>query len=294
MMSNNMNLLSVDLSGLLEPLSDQSLLDVLHASNIHFDSTQYALAWTVVGAAMLVLNNMRYKDLPQTTWRPGAAWTRALVYFSGCNIFAATTGTTNALLSQPFVTSTQIADPTWQLGALGCTIYILVAYWGLWSRMTLTFDRQLYLGAALLFGLLWGCSTGQLLLSFYHLCNTMGMEEGWARYLLAYSFMGGWQYLIQDYWWDIYISPEHDTPKSIIVKTAACHIPNVAICLFFLNSYGNYFMFLFWQTLALVAASIFQKFPAPWAEGEFDAPMTQPGVFGLPRGLGYIIDEEEE
>ena len=101
-----------------------------------------------------------------------------------------------------------------------------------------------------------------------------------------------WQYFIQDYWWDLYISPEHDSPKSIIVKTAVCHIPNVAICLAFLNQYDNYALFVFWQTLALVAASIFQKFPAPWAQGTFDAPMTQPGLMGMPRGLGYAVEEE--
>ena len=65
------------------------------------------------------------------------------------------------------------------------------------------------------------------------------------------------------------------------------HIPNVTICLLFLVLFGNYWLFVFTQTLALVASTIFQKFPAPWTKGEFHAPMTRKGIFGLPHGTGF-------
>jgi hypothetical protein len=283
----------LDISGLLQPLADQSAMSLLGINT--FDSTIVTLAWAMVGVTMTAIEIANFQRLSQTDYRPSAAWTRAMMYFSVCNMVACSSGTTRVLLEQPLWTSAQIANPIWQWGAAACTIYILLAYWGLWSRMTLTFDRQLYLGACLVFGLLWGLSTGQLLTTFYHLFNGGGLVTltGWSKYAAAYACMGGWQYLIQDYWWDIYISPEHDTPQSIIVKTAVCHIPNVAICLAFLNQYDNYALFVLWQTMALVAASIFQKFPAPWAQAKkFDAPMTQPGIFGLPRGLGYIEESD--
>jgi hypothetical protein len=270
-----------------------STLSILHVTN--FDSTIYIAAWGVVALIMTVNNYINYRNLPQNKYVPMAAWTRSFLYFSCCQIFAAASGTTETLLNQPTVTIEQLNDPWWQLGAIFCTIYISVAYWGLWSRMTLTFDRKLYLGWTIFFGLVWGSSTGQLLLSFYHLASGTAFVGGsfWAKYFVSYSCMGLWQYIIQDYWWDVYISPEHDSPRSIIIKTAACHVPNVALCLAFLCRYDNYAVFVGFQTLALVAAAIFQKFPAPSAQGNFDAPMTQPSLFGLPRGMGYKEEIED-
>ena len=152
--------------------------------------------------------------------------------------------------------------------------------------MTLTFDRKRYIGSEIIFGVAWGFSTGQLLLTFYHLWSTVAMPA-WAVYLCSYACMGTWQYFVQDYFWDVYVSPEHDTPRSIIIKTALSHVPNVAICLAFLVVFGNYFLFVATQMFALVATSMFQKFPAPWARGTFHAPMTKPGLLGRPRGAGY-------
>jgi hypothetical protein len=47
---------------------------------------------------------------------------------------------------------------------------------------------------------------------------------------------------------------------------------------------------------ALLASTIFQKFPAPWAKGNFHAPMVKSGLFGLPHGAGYLkeLDKDDE
>jgi hypothetical protein len=246
----------------------------------------YTASWAVLGVFLFIVNYAKYRDLPITTWKPGAAWTRAFIYFAFANLISIATGTFEAILGKPIVTAEQLADPTWQAYAAACVVYLFFAYWVMWARMTLTFDRKVHIPSQLVFGLVWGWSTGQVLLSFYHLWGYAGLPA-WAHYLLAYGCMGLWQYSIQDYWWDIYISPEHDSPRSIMVKTMVCHIPNVAICLGFLVMYDNYLMYVAFQTFALLASTIFQKFPPPWAEGHFHAPMTQRGVFGMPRGLGY-------
>ena len=246
----------------------------------------YKTFWAVLGVLMLIVSYAKYRDLPQTTWKPGAAWTRAIIYFSFCNLVSIATGTFEAILAQPIFTDEQLANRAWLAYAAGCVAYLFVAYWVMWARMTLTFDRKLHLPATLVFGTMWGWSTGQILLSFYHVWSFANLP-GWAHYSLAYAGMGLWQYSIQDYWWDIFISPEHDSPRSIMIKTMVCHIPNVAICLGFLVLYDNYFLYVAFQSFALLASTIFQKFPAPWAKGEFHAPMTQRGVFGMPRGLGY-------
>ncbi|MHA1932491.1 MAG: hypothetical protein ACW96X_08120, partial [Promethearchaeota archaeon] len=93
-----------------------------------------------------------------------------------------------------------------------------------------------------------------------------------------------------DYFWDVYISPEHDTPKSIVIKTVVSHIPNIAISLGFLTIWENYSIFIAIFLIALVASTIFQRFPAPWAKEQFHAPMTKPGIGGFLRGAGYLED----
>jgi len=247
----------------------------------------YIAVVTIFLITMIGVYITKYRGLPIDVYKPGAAWNRALIYFAFCNIFSAATGSLETLLNQPIATSGQLADPVWISFCIFCFLYIFFAYWILWARMTLTFDRKYYIGSEIVFGSLWGISTGQLLLSFYHLCNMTSLPI-WVIYLCSYVFMGAWQYLIQDYFWDIRVSPEHDTPRSIMIKTFVSHVPNMAICLLFLSFYNNYLIYVATQTFALIATSIFLKFPAPWAKGDFHAPMVKPGLFGFPRGAGYL------
>ena len=250
-------------------------------------TTIYIACFAVFGIFMITFYIRKYKGLPIDVWKPGAAWTRAMIYFSFCNIFTAASGTLKQIFYQPLFTAEQIANPYWLIYFIFCFFYIFIAYWFLWSRMTLTFDRKYFLGSEICFGILWGFSTGGLLLSFHHLWS-LTCVPSWANYLLSFITIGIWQYFIQDYFWDIYVSPEHDTPKSILLKTAACHIPNVAICLGFLTIWGNYAIFIIFYIFALVATTIFQKFPAPWAKGNFHSPMVKQGIRGYPRAVGYL------
>ncbi|UCG01622.1 MAG: hypothetical protein JSW11_18680 [Candidatus Heimdallarchaeota archaeon] len=252
----------------------------------------YIATVTIIFIIMLGVYVTKYRGLPIDVYKPDMAWTRALIYFSFCNIVSAATGTLETLLNQPIATNEQLNDPIWITFCIFCFTYIFLAYWILWARMTLTFDRKYYIGSEIVFGLFWGISTGQLLLSFYHLWNMTSLPK-WTIYLCSYVSMGAWQYFIQDYFWDIKVSPEHDTPRSIIIKTVVSHIPNVAICLLFLVFYNNYLIFIATQTFALIATSIFQKFPAPWAKEDFHAPMVKPGLFGFPRAAGYLGENDK-
>ncbi len=247
----------------------------------------------VFGTFLIAFYINKYKDLPINIWKPGAAWTRALIYFSFCNIVIVISGTLEQIIFQPLFTIGQITNFTWIFSCAFCFIYVFFAYWILWSRMTLTFNRKYYIGSEILFGFIWGFSTGGILLSFYHLWSLIDIPN-WAHYLLSFASIGIWQYFIQDYFLDIYVSPEHDTPRSIIIKTLVCHVPNVAISLGFLIIWNNFVIFIMIYIFALVSSSIFQKFPAPWAKGEFHAPMTKPGIGGLPHGSGYLGKEENE
>lgn len=252
----------------------------------------YFISFIIFGIFLLLIHAIKYKNLPISIWKPGAAWNRAFIYFSLCNIIIVASGALEKIIFQPIFTLTEIRNPIWILYCLLSFIYIFFAYWVLWSRMTLTFNRKYYLGPEIVFGFIWGFCTGGILVSIYHLWRLTGVT-GWLLYLISFSSMGLWQYFIQDYFWDVYVSPEHDTPKSIRLKTLVCHIPNIAITLGFLTLWNNYVIFIILQTFALLASTIFQKFPAPWAKENFHAPMVKTGIFGLFRGSGYLGKKKE-
>ena len=253
----------------------------------------YLICSSTIGIVLLFNYFKKYKGLSVKEWKPWAAWIRSFIYFSVCNIIIAASGTLEQVLSQPIFYEEQILNPFWMFYCVFCFVYVFIAYWILWSRMTLTFDRKYYLGSEIVFGIIWGYSTGGVLLSFYHLWSMINIPEG-ILYFLSFLSAGIWQYFIQDYFWDIYVSPEHDTPKSIVIKTIVCHVPNLLIVLGFLSIWKNYLLFMTVFMFALVASTIFQKFPSPWAKGYFHAPMTKPGIFGLPHGAGYLGEKNKK
>lgn len=246
----------------------------------------YIISFAVFGCIMVGIYIFKFRTLPINVWKPGAAWTRAFIYFSFCNIFIAASGTLEQIIMRPIFTAEQVSNPFWILYCISCFIFVVIAYVIIWPSSTLTFERNYSLGPEIIFGLIWGFSTGGIVLSFYHLWSLTGFYP-WVIYILSYICIGIWQFFIQAYFWDIYVSPEHDTPRSIMVKTFVCHLPNVTISLGFLTIWGNYLLFIFIFIIALVSSAIAQKFPAPWAKGNFHAPMVKPGIFGLPYGSGY-------
>jgi hypothetical protein len=165
---------------------------------------------------------------------PKAAWLRAGIYFGACYLVVIATGVFDALLSNPIATPKQIADAAWWSWIVGLTLLVTVAYWGIWARYTLRFDRHLDVIPQIVFGLLWGAASGLLVLSFYNMAQAVGSTwVPWQVWLLACTTVGIWQWLWQDYYWDVYISPEHDSPWSTKVKVAAAHFPNITTSLIF-------------------------------------------------------------
>jgi hypothetical protein len=133
-----------------------------------------------------------------------------------------------------------------------------------------------------------------LFLSFYHIAQAIGSTwAAWQVWLLAYLMIAIWQWLWQDYYWDVYISPEHDSPWSIQVKVFATHIPNITACLIFFALYENYAIFIALQTWALLGASLAMRMPAPWSR-EITPPATRStGLFGFKRASGYVSADPE-
>ena len=103
-----------------------------------------------------------------------------------------------------------------------------------------------------------------------------------------------WQWMFQDYGWDVYVSPEHDCPWSIAVKVPATHIPNVTFCLIFFAIYGNYWIFVALQTWALIGASIAMRMPSPWCRDETLPARQVPGLFGQSRARAAGYDAPDQ
>ena len=226
---------------------------------------------------------------------PQAAWLRAGILFCFFYLMSWTTGTMDMIIKTPMTTSEQLADSCWWLWVVGLTAFIIFAYWGIWSRYTIRFDRKIELFPQILFGLLWGTALGQLLLAIWRVPVLIGLDwKPWQQWLLAYVLIGIWQWLLMDMYWDVYISPEHDNLKSIKIKTLVTHIPNVTLCLIFLAIYGNFVIFITLQTLALVGCSINMRMPAPWnKEKTPPARRVKSFFWGLPRCGGYVSDDPE-
>jgi len=249
------------------------------------------LIWiTLAGMGLLLLLYVaRYRRHPPGEWSAPAAWLRAGIYFCFCLAVADLSGALQATLSSPLVHPGQWADPWWWLSTAVVTVFIFAAYWGYWYRNTLRFGRKLDVLPQLLFGLCWGVTTGLYFLSFWQLALAVGPDWPlWAVWLLAYALISLWQALWMDMYWDVYVSPEHDSPASIRAKVPRTHIPNMTLCLTYFAIYQNYWIFIALQTVALLAASFGMRMPAPWNREPTPPARRVPGLLGLPRAGGYV------
>lgn len=252
------------------------------------------LIWiTLSGMCLLLLLYVaRYRRHPPGEWSAPAAWLRAGIYFCFCLVVADLSGALRATLASPLVHPGQWADPWWWLSTAVVTVFIFAAYWGYWYRNTLRFGRRLDVLPQLLFGLCWGVTTGLYFLAFWQLALAVGPDWPlWAVWLLAYALISLWQALWMDMYWDVYVSPEHDSPASIRAKVPRTHIPNMTLCLTYFAIYQNYWIFIALQTVALLAASFGMRMPAPWSREPTPPARRVPGLLGLPRAGGHVAQE---
>ena len=69
--------------------------------------------------------------------------------------------------------------PAWLAGAFICLVVVLIGYLLVWPKGTLAHGRTLHLPAALIFGIVWGLSEGQLFLSFWAIPEKFGLPWIW-------------------------------------------------------------------------------------------------------------------
>lgn len=194
---------------------------------------------------------------------PGRAWLRATIYFVVCFMVAHFTGALSLVLNQSLASAEDLRDVRWILFTLLCVAVEVWGYVYLWPRGTLTHGRQLYWSVVLTFGLVWGLSEGLLFLSVFVLASKFIVSKivVWlVSFTLISMFLGLWH----QFYWDIYVAPEHNILEWNIKKVLYGHIPNIVITLTYLSMYGNAGIFVLCQTFALVASTYFMRFPPFW------------------------------
>ena len=251
-----------------------------------------AIAVAAVLVALVGLYVFRYRSTPQSPFDTRASWVRAGIYFCVCWLASIATGTLGRIVEQAPVSSAQRSNGVWWVWTAVATITIFVCYWGIWGRWTLHFDRPRHLIGQVLFGVLWGSATGQVFVATFDLWDRTGWPT-WGVWLGTWCTLSAFQGLFHDLWWDVYVTPEHDTPWSIKRKVPASHIPNLTITLTYLAIYENRLVFVGLQALALVAASVFQRMTVPWNPVATPAASTKPAFWGLVRGCGFHSDDPD-
>jgi len=256
------------------------------ASN-HFDDItllsgtwQDSFAVTLI-VLFLVLSIAFLKARPKdrSTHNPKLAWMRGGLYFLGCFILAWATGVFQTITTRPLVTLEQISDPLWiaiSVLALG-TICFGYLYW--WPKGTVTHGRKLHPLPTLAFGILWGLSEGQLILSVYAVAETFDWPR-WVNGLITYLVIGAINGAYHALWWDIHVSPPHNIREWNSKKVLFAHTPNLIVTLTYFTLFGNAGIFVLLQTLSLAASTWVMRFPPFYAKG--GEPVDKETAIGIP------------
>ncbi len=180
-------------------------------------------------------------------------WVRAGAYFAACLVLSALAGVLGDVVRG-------VGDPA-PLAVVGCLLLEVVAYGVIWPIGTYTLDRPRdWVSPA--FGLVWGVSEAQLLLSGYVLVEQLELGQvatvGLA-FLVLSGFQGAWHAL----YWDVKVAPEHNLPEWNLRKVLLCHVPNLLATLTFYAVSGSALWFVVFQTVSLVLSSTAMRFPRP-------------------------------
>ena len=164
--------------------------------------------------------------------------TRATAYFAVCLLVAA--GVRPSLsLDAPL------------LAVAGLVVLEVVAYGVVWPLGTYTLDRPRDWFSPV-FGLVWGVCEGLLLLS---LATAVG--NPWVAFVVLSAFQGVWHAA----YWDRRVAPEHNDPRWNLPKVLLCHVPNLALTLWFLHDTGAGGWFVLFQVVSLTLSATAMRFP---------------------------------
>jgi hypothetical protein len=203
--------------------------------------------------------------MSDTPYNPNHAWRRATVYFGACILIAVFTGTWSKVLTLPLVSAENLQNPNWIIWTVVCFAIIGIGYLYIWPLGTKTHGRPLVLSAVIPFGLAWGISEGLLFASVWSLVFRyfgQSLSTVVIVFLLLSTFIGLWH----QFYWDIWVAPDHNIIEWNGRKVAFAHTPNLIATLIYLTLYQNLGMMVIFQTIALLSSTYFMRFP-PYRRG---------------------------
>jgi hypothetical protein len=198
-------------------------------------------------------------------YNPRHAWMRAAVYFVACFAIAHFSGAFGLVLGVPLALAEDLQDICWILFTLLCIAVEIWAYVYLWPRGTLTHGRPLYWSVVLTFGVLWGLSEGLLFLSVFVLASQFIISK-FLVWLVSFLVIGTFIGLWHQFYWDVYVAPEHNILEWNAKKVLFGHMPNIMITLAYLTLYESAGIFVLCQAFALAASTYFMRFPPFWGK----------------------------
>ena len=217
-----------------------------------------------------------------SVYNPPLAWTRAWITFCILTIINYSTGVVNEFV---YESRHIVFNPNTKAEFLIYSFVILfiafIFYWIIWSYNTLLFSRKFNI-ITLFFGIIDGITQGWTLSSIYWLfcglvinnnifnsnnnsnSNTGYIVEFTCIWLLCFIFFAVYRVIIDELWFSVYITPLHDTPKSMKLKVFLVHIPFSIICITYLIIYQNIFWFTLSQAIAICGANVGLRLPPFW------------------------------
>jgi hypothetical protein len=79
-------------------------------------------------------------------------------------------------------------------------------------------------------------------------------------FLVIGTFVGLWH----QFYWDIYVAPEHNIIEWNTKKVLFAHVPNIVVTLAYLTIYESAGIFVLCQAFALIVSTFFMRFPPFW------------------------------
>jgi hypothetical protein len=229
---------------------------------------------------------------------PILAWTRTGIYLVTAVLFCIPTGFLAYLTTHPIVSSDQSINVLWIFATIACFLLEFLLFWFLWPRWTIHFNRIFQWIPCICFGIAEGISNGLVICNVWYIFHFIAETPLWANWIAVCCIIGIWQWIFGQYYWNVYVLPEIDTPWSLKMKTFACNIPNVMITLTYLIFWRNAGFFVIFQTIAMLGCALRIRFPSPWTTRKIEGATCKRGIFGFPVAIGaqgddQSVDEEE-
>ncbi len=195
-------------------------------------------------------------------YHPRLSWLRAGIYFSAGLILSWSLGVTQSLLSLPLVTEQQLTSWPWLAYTLCYAVVLWIGYMVIWPKGTFQDGRAAHPVTTTLFGLAWGLCHAQVFLCLWAIAELSGLNSYWVA-AITYLLLSGYNFAFHQFFWDVQVSPPHNIEAWNMKKVQYCHSPNLLLGFVWLAIWGNFGLWVLFQTFALTVSAHNMRFPAP-------------------------------